>query len=133
MKSRQAILLTAITIVLFLFQLIINPATADTNYGSFSITIQNYHGSPLKDVKVQLINSTTGQIEATGTSGSDGKVTLTAWKNEPYTLKAIYLEREVGIIENWNFSSPSSPKTIRVGVFNVKIRGNVLWRARPGT
>jgi len=120
MKSSQAILLTTLTTLLILLQSFSIPANAnDTNSVTFSLTIQNYHGSPLKDVKVQLINST-GDVVDSGTSGSDGKVTLTGWKNETYTLKAIYLGREVGSVENLNCTSP--PKTIRVGVFNVKIR-----------
>jgi hypothetical protein len=120
MKTSQAIILTTLTTLLILLQSFFTPANAnDTNSVTFSLIIQNYHGSPLKDVKVQLINST-GYVVDSGTSGSDGKVTLTGWKNETYTLKAIYLGREVGSIENLNCTSP--PKTIRVGVFNVKIR-----------
>lgn len=106
-----------------MFHFILIPVSADTsNYGTIQITVQNYHGTPLKGVTIQLINKTNNNIEKTGSSDSSGKVTLTAWKNESYILKAFYLNREVGSIDDWNYSSPSSPKTIRVGVFNVKIR-----------
>lgn len=120
MKITSAtMLITSFFLLVIIFQFTSIPVLADT---TFQITVQNYHGSPLKGVKVQLINKTNNEVEAEGTSDSSGKVSLTALKNESYILKALYLNREVGYIDDWNYSSPSSPKTIRVGVFNLKIR-----------
>jgi len=122
MKSSQAIILTSITALLILLQIFLTPVIADDSDDTFTITIQNYHGSPLKDVKVELLNLTDNTLIDDGTSGSDGKVTLQADKNGVYILRATYLGKEVGRIDNWSYSSPTSPKTIRVGVFNLKIR-----------
>ncbi len=108
------------TLIVLSAQLFVTPALADAT--QVTLTIQNYHGNSLKDVKIELLNSTTNQVMVSGISGSDGKVKLTIIKDATYILEATYLGVKVGRIENWNYSNPNSPKTIRVGVFNLRIR-----------
>lgn len=100
--------------------ILIQAPTAEAATGTITVTVQDYHGNPLPDAYVCLLNST-GYFESK--TDGNGRATFSDMKlDDAYRLNVTYLGiKDLRVFENWNYSNPAHPKTLRTGVFNVKI------------
>ncbi|GBC70978.1 hypothetical protein HRbin02_00753 [Candidatus Calditenuaceae archaeon HR02] len=108
----------AITAVLaILAWILLNTQTAEA--AQITITVQDFHGNPLPGAYVCLKNATACYQSITN---NNGVATFNDMNPKGvYELNVTYRGVMVRQFNPWNYSDSASPKTIKTGVFNVKV------------